>query len=480
MGPAWSAHAMQDVELAEDGADARPGARYGPAGDDSGPPATIGLWPVLRRWWPVAVVVALAVVAASVAIDRRDAARSDRIAAVAGMIRPLGTAPSVLWRVSGSADDDVLAAGGALVVVGPRQDVWRATSLDPVTGAVRWSSALAPVGLAGTEGGGVQCPHTDADVGAVLICVVSNPRPLYTDGNRAPGRTRTVTHQVIALGAADGAVRGQWTFTGTPITLGRIGDDVVVATTDADRFVEIARRRAVTGDVVWQHRSGEAESTAGAARVEVGPRLVLLTGATSAVLDAVTGTTVFSEPSLGYVLTAAVGNRFVTWSTAHAGMLHDATGAPDFGVPGFPAEQVANDGSAPDVLVIDQGPSIVGDDATTGRQLWSIETALNPVLTVDHELVLAGGPRVGVLDLRAGAVAWSREAGESLVGRPLSDGALVVAMATTVDGPPQLEAFGLRDGVPYWSLALPDDALSMSAVGGHLILHTVAGVVALG
>lgn len=177
---------------------------------------------------------------------------------------------------------------------------------------------------------------------------------------------------------------------GTAIAVARAGDDVVVAATDTDLFVEIARSGALTGGVVWQHRSGEAETTAGAARVEVGPRLVLLTGATSAVLDTATGTVVFAEPPLSHVLTTAVGDRFVTWSTAHAGMLHDATGAPELAVPGFPAEHRANDGLA------------------------------------------------------------------------------------------QLETFGLRDGVPYWSLALPADMQSMSAQGGHLLVHTADGLVALG
>jgi outer membrane protein assembly factor BamB len=471
---------MLDVELAEDGAGGPVAARPGLAADGSEGPSTIGLWAALRRWWPVAVIVALAVAAASLAIDRRDAARSDRIAAVAGLIRPLSTAPSVLWRASGSAEDDVLAAGGALVVVGPRQDEWRATSLEPATGAARWSMDFAPVALAGTEGGGAQCPHTGADVGAVLVCVVSNPRPAYTDSNGTSRGTHTVTYQVVAVGAADGAVLGQWTFTGTPIALARAGDDIVIATTDDDLFVEITRRRAVTGEVVWQHRSGEAQTTAGVARVEVRPRLVLLRSATSTVLDAATGTVLFSEPSLNYVLTAAAGDQFVTWSVAHSGMLHDATGAPEFPVPGFPVDQLANDGSATDVVVIDEGRSIIGDEAATGRQLWSAETALDPVLTVDRQLVLAGGSRVGVLDMRTGAVVWSRDVGESLVGRPLSDGALVVAMATTVDGSAQLEAFGLRDGVPYWSLALPDVARSMSAQGGHLLVHTANGLVALG
>jgi outer membrane protein assembly factor BamB len=480
MGPSWATRAMQDVELAEDGADARPAARSEPVEDGSAEPSTIGLWPVLRRWWPVVAIIALVVAAASVAIDRRDAARSDRIASVAGMIRPLGTAPSVLWRASGGSSDDVLAAGGALVVVGQRQDVWRAISLDPATGAVRWSRVLAAVALAGTEGGRAQCPHTGADVGAVVVCVVTDPTPVYTDDSATPPGTLTVTNRVVALAAADGGMLGQWTFTGTADAVARAGDDVVVATTGADRFVEIARRDARTGQVVWQHRSGEAEITAGTARVEVGPQLVLLTGATSAVLDVATGTAVYSEPSLSYVLTAAVGDRFVTWSTSHGGMLHDAAGAPVFAVPGFPAAQLANDGSAPDILVIDQGRSIVGDDARTGQQRWSADTGLDPVLTVDRRLVLAGGLRVGALDLRTGAVVWSREVGESLVGRPLTDGALVVAMATTVDGSAQLEAYGLRDGVPYWSLALPDDVQSISAQSGHLLVHATDGLVALG
>ncbi len=471
---------MQDVQLAEDGAGGPAAAHTGPAADGSERPSTIGLWAALRRWWPVAVVVALAVAATSVAMDRRDAARSDRIAAVAGLIRPLSTAPSVLWRASGSAEDDVLAAAGALVVVGPRQGEWRATSLKPATGAARWSMDFAPVALAGTEGGGVQCPHTGADVGAVLVCVVSNPRPAYTDGDGTLRGTHPVTHQVVAVRAADGAVLGQWTFAGAPIALARAGDDIVIATTGADLFVEITRRSAVTGEVVWQHRSGEAQTTAGVARVEVRPRLVLLRSATSTVLDAATGTVLFSEPSLNYVLTAAVGDQFVTWSVAHSGMLHDAAGAPEFAVPGFPADQLANDGSATDVLVIDEGRSIAGDEAATGRQQWSAETALDPVLTVDRQLVLARGSRVGALDMHTGAVVWSRDVGGSLVGRPLSDGALVVAMATTVDGSAQLEAFGLRDGVPYWSLELPDAARSMSAQGGHLLVGTANGLVALG
>jgi len=471
---------MQDVELAEDGTDALIATRSGPAVDVPEGPSTLGLWPALRRWWLVPVVVALAVAATTVTMERQDAARSDRIAAVAGMIRPLSTEPSVLWRASGTTSDDVLAAGGALVVVGPREDVWRASSVDPATGATRWSRVLAPVALAATEGGEVRCPHTGADVGRVLVCVVASLRPVYADGNGDPQGARTVTHRVVALGADDGAVLGQWTVTGTLIAFERADADVVVATMDADQFVEIARREAVSGDVVWHHRSADAEVTAGAARVEVGPRLVLLTGATSAVLDAGAGTVLFSQTSLSYVLSAPVGDRFVTWSLAHSGMLHDATGAPLYAVPGFPAEQLANDGSDPDQMVFDQGRSIVGKDVATGRQLWSAVTGLDPVLTVDRQLVLAGGQRVGVLDLRTGAVVWNREVGEGLVGRPLSDGALVVALATTLDGSAQLEGFGLRDGVPYWSLPLPDAVLGISAQGGHLLVRTTEGLVALG
>ncbi|MGV8977405.1 MAG: PQQ-binding-like beta-propeller repeat protein [Cellulomonas sp.] len=480
MGLARSTRRMQDVELAEDGADAPFWWRPGLAADGSEGPRAIGLWAALRAWWPLAVIVVLAVATASVAIDRRDTARADRIAAVAGLIRPLSTAPSVLWRASETPGDDVLAAAGALVVVGARQDGWRATSLVPATGAARWSRVLAPVALSGTEGGGVQCPHTGADVGTVLVCVVTDLKALYTDGDGASRGTRTVTHQVVAIGAADGAVLGQWTFTGTSIQLARAGDDIVIATTDADLFVDIARRKAITGEVVWQHRSGAGEGVAGAARVEVRSHLVLLTGATSTVLEADTGTVVYSEPSLSYVLMAAVGDQFVTWSIAHAGMLHDATGVPEFAVPGFPADQLANDGSAADVLVIDQGRSIVGDEAATGRQLWSAETGLDPVLTVDRRLVLAGGSRLGVLDLGTGAVVWNRDVGGSLVGRPLSDGALVVAMTTTGELSTQLDAFDASDGVPYWSLALPDVVRSMSAQGGHLLVHTSTGLVALG
>lgn len=481
MAPSWVAPTMRDVELVDDDGAAVPPDVPPRRGDCDTPDrsGSFGWWTVLRRWWPIPVILALVIAAASVVTDRRDQARSDRLAAVPGMVRPLGTVPAVLWRAPTGPDDDVLAAGGAIVVVGHDQHAWRATSLDARTGAERWSVVLAAADPGGTQGGQVRCPHTGADVGDVLVCVVTEPVSVHQDTSAA-GATSGRNH-VLALATSDGHPLGRWDFPDEVVTVARAGLDVVVATTTRDLFVDIARRDAVTGVVAWHHRSGESlSSTLQSARVEVSPQLVLLTGATSTVLEAADGTVVFSESTLDYVLIEAVGARFVTWTTPERGVMHDATGAREFALPVFPVPELTDDGSAPDVLVLDEGRVLTGRDPATGRQLWSTATGLNPVLTVERCMVVSGGGQTGVLDLGTGKLDWSREVGNPVPWQPLSDGSLVLVSVLADDGSAQLAAYGLRDGVPYWTVDLPDGVQNVSAQGGHLLVRTARAVIALG
>jgi outer membrane protein assembly factor BamB len=337
---------------------------------------------------------------------------------------------------------------------------------------------LAAADRGGMQGGQARCLHSGADVGDVLVCVVTEPVSIYQDS--APATVRaTARNRVVAVSAADGRHLGEWALPGTVLTVALLGHDVLVATIGSDLFVDIARRDAVSGRVGWQYRSGEAQIASGtAARVEVTPQLVLLTNATSTVLDATDGAVVYSRPTLDYVLTEAVDRRFVTWTTARRGTMRGSTGAPEFELSVFPIQELTNDGSAQDVLVLYEGRLLAGRDPATGRQLWVTATGLNPVLTVDRSLVLAGGGQIGVLDLSSGKLEWSWQVGPQLAGLPLSDGSLVLAPAA--DGSGRLAAYGLRDGVPYWQVALPADLTGVSAQGGHLLVRTVHEVIALG
>jgi outer membrane protein assembly factor BamB len=474
---------MQDVELLEeDGAGVPPGAP--PArgeGDGLGRSRAFGLCGAFRRWWPIPLLLALVIAAATVVTDRQGQARSERLAAVPGMVRPLGTIPAVLWRASAAPEDDILSAGGAIVVVGPGRDAWRATSLDAGTGRERWSVVLAPTSPGGTQGGQVRCPHTGADVGDLLVCVATEPTSVHQDPVAATTSATSGRNHVMVYATSDGHQLGQWAFPDDIVTVARAGNDVVVATTTDDLFVDVARRDAVTGTVAWRYRSSESlVSTLQSARVDVSPQLVLMTGATSTVLRAADGAVVLSQPALDFVLIEAVDARFVTWTTPQRGIMHDATGATEFAVPVFPVPELTDDGSARDVMVLDEGRTLTGRDPATGRQLWAATTSLNPVLTVDRRLVLSGGGQVGVLDLGTGELDWSREVGSQLPWQPLSDGALVLVSVLADDGSAHLAAYGLRDGVPYWAVDLPAGVKNVSAQGGHLLVRTSEMVTALG
>src|SRR6478609_400770 len=127
---------MQRVEI-EDTSVTAPPSRH----PDDEPPADLpaGHHPLLR-WWPLAVVVVLAVIAATMLVSARDRAFVARIEAVPGLVRPLDAAPTPLWDVEGrTAHSAVLAADGALVVLAVGDEEWTVTAHDPASGDVLWS-----------------------------------------------------------------------------------------------------------------------------------------------------------------------------------------------------------------------------------------------------------------------------------------------------------------------------------------------------
>ena len=104
---------------------------------------------MLRRWWPVAVLVVVGLVASALVASARDRAFVARIAAVPGLVRPLDSAPVPLWEAAGSPlPGTVLAADGALVVLAPISPQRSGPDLDtratPVVRQVALSYGLAP------------------------------------------------------------------------------------------------------------------------------------------------------------------------------------------------------------------------------------------------------------------------------------------------------------------------------------------------
>lgn len=449
---------------------------------------------VLSRWWPLPVALAVAVTAIGAVGAERDRERAERLATVPGVVRALDGPPEVLWTTPAAPGDQLLVARGLLVVVQPRSDAWHATAHDARTGDPRWSVDVAPAAGAAMEPGPVRCPEAGVDVGAVVVCLATEPDPLYADdpdGTVASGDVAAFSEvdvapretRVVALSARDGTTLGTWTLLGELVAAGRARDDVVVVTVDGDEHVVVARRDGATGKVRWGWRSPvpiRGTSVRALTSAEVTRGLVVVAGSATRVLDVADGSELTVAPDFSFLRVVPLRAGFGTWSPVQGGAVHDAAGAVTAAVPGLPAPLVLDDGSEPGLVVLDAGNAVVAHDAATGGLRWRTATALDPELVVDHRLVVAGTSRYGVVDARTGAEVWDEELGVPLPWPPLTDGALVLGPGLAPDGSTHLVGRGVPDGVRYWSVPVPPETRHVRSVAGHLVLTTTDEHRALG
>lgn len=474
---------MAAVELVEDDHSADGVARDpDPTGDspDHGEPArrssSGGAARAALRWWPAAVPVVIALAVGSALSAQNDRERAERLAAVPGLMRPLDGAPVELWRHAIGAGDTVLAAGGALAVVGAGDDTWRVASYDARTGSERWATTLMAGSQVAAEAQGPDCPSAGADVGRYVVCLVPMPPPVYADAADAPALAR-----VVALDSADGSVAGEWEVADEVSLIERRGDDVVLVTEDSDGYFRAALRDPLTGAAVWEYRSRQSISSdvyVSRPTAVVTAEHVLLGGYGTAVLDVQDGAELYWATNLAFVLARSDGERFGTWSTARGGALHGATGRRLRDMPSLPVRPAVDDGTADDIVLLDAGREISAAAAFSGEQLWTLGTDLDPTVIVDGQMLLAAPGRQVSLDAHSGAVAWDVETDLDLP--PVTDGALVLTAELRADGAPVLVARGLADGVQYWSAPLPPGTMRVSVEGGNLLAWTEHELVVLG
>jgi outer membrane protein assembly factor BamB len=464
---------MQLVEV-EDAPAPAPSVR---APDDlppvAGEPPAVGRTRPMRRWWPVALLVVLGVVATGLVAAARDRAFVQRVAAVPGMVRPLDEPPTALWQTrSSTLPGTVLAADGALVVLAEGETEWAVTAHDPQTGTERWRTAVAPVSRAGFEATAVTCPALRGDVGDLVVCLVQGPRVLYSDEASIQEPPRI---SVVPLSATDGTRLGEWDVRGAIVGVDRVGDDLVVGTLDEGRHLVVQRRDARTGALVWSTVTQEVMDEPAnmvTATMQVLPSVVVLAGGSTLILDVDDGSTLLVSGRYSAMQVASLGDRFATWAPVGGGHVHRADGAEQYRVDGLPAQLSADDGSEPDTIVVDAGPAVAGVDAGTGQELWRTESMLDPQVLVSHRLVVSGSSTYGVLDTADGTLVWDVDTGEVLPWNPLSDGTVVLGPGMSPEGRPELWARGLGDGVRYWSVSLPEGVRRVDAVAGHLVVRT--------
>lgn len=429
-----------------------------------------------RRRLAAAVAVLVALVAVEVA--GRAASVDARVEAVpAGMLAVMDAPPWERWRAPAGRGDDVLAATGVVAVAGVRDRRFQVVAHDVVTGVARWEQDLGEV--AGTRPL-TTCPHDDADVGDVLLCVVEPPPVPRQPGQAsaaapvpAPDRRRA---RVSALDAATGETLGTWTTSGRLVGAGRIADDLVLLRVDEDGHARVSRHDGVTGALRWTHRATDPmrlrTGIVSGAELRVTPAFVLVQGWTATVLDADDGTELAESPPASFAVGALGDGVFATWTGGEGVTVHDRRGQELFADRALLPSLASTDGTPPDVLVLDEGGTVVGRSLPDGAELWRLDSYRAPRAQAAGRVLLLGVDGVQVVDARTGQVAWESPYRTLMWWSPVTDGRLVLTPGRAAGGAHTVEARDLGDGRLVWSLPLGPTTRAVQAVGGHLLLRT--------
>ncbi|WP_454049222.1 hypothetical protein [Cellulomonas sp. Marseille-Q8402] len=461
---------MQDVELVDvaDVPSARPArsARVPPGSRPHGR---------RRRWSAVLAVLAL-LVGGAVAVGRAASPDAPVSAVTPGMLAPLDGPPWVRWRAPVDRGDDVLAATGVLVVSAIQDRRFGVTAFDEVTGEQLWQRDLGPV--AGTRPL-TGCPNDGRDVGGVVLCVVEPPvvsgEPWTRDPMPFPAPEERWA-RVFALAAGTGEIIGSWSRTGRLAAAERLGDDLVLMEVGGDGHARVGRYAGTDGARRWGYRSPGTlrlrEGIVSGSELRVNDSFVLVQGWSATVLDAVDGTELSRTPPSVFVVGALSRDVFGTWSSGEGGAVRDRHGELLFASRSLPPAVTASDGDPPDVLVMDEGGSLVGRSVPDGDELWRLDTYRAARLQSGGHLLLLGVDGYQVVDVRTGLTRWESPVRVLMWWAPLTDGQVVVGAGRATSGEPTIEGRRLADGALEWALPLEDGVRSVTAVGGHLVLRS--------
>ncbi|HEY0218116.1 MAG TPA: hypothetical protein VGC57_17120 [Cellulomonas sp.] len=454
----------------------------------------------------VLLVVAGLLAGGALVVDRLGRGGDVVPAAAPGMLAPIDQPPWVRWRAAVDRSDDVQVGGGTLVVTAVRQGRLIVTGRDVVSGEVRWTQDLGPVAgsrpLTGcrvddgsTRVDGAPAPPDEpvasGAAATVLLCAVQTPRapgggtadPGGPDRDPAVGAELSDV-RVTAIALDGGATLGSWRLHAAIVDLARVGDDLVVLTSGPDGSARVQRRAGSTGDVLWSYRSAEPlRFRVGAAQrpeLRVNAAFVLVQSWSVIVLGAPDGRELVASPHGWVVVGGVSGDLIGTWSAGQGGTVRDRGGDVVLRTRALFPSRMITDGSAPEVLVLDEGGTVAARALPDGVALWSRETFRSVRMVAGGQLVLLGMDGFSVVDARTGELAWELPGHELMWWLPLSDGSLVLAPGRDGSGAPVVQARRLADGEVAWALPLDPEVRSVDALGGHLVVRTWDELMVLG
>lgn len=415
---------------------------------------------LLRRWWPVPVVAALAAAAWQAAADGRAEDRAELLRGTPGVLAetvtapleaaPWGTSDALGLLMSGTRTEDDLVAGVLVPGTGTPASV---VALHPDTGDVAWQ---AEIGVLPDETGythAASCASGTPAPAANLWCtVIDGPA-----SDAGPVMTRLVEVDLDAR-----AVAGSRAL--PPHAEATVVRDTLVVATEQDGAVLLAGSDLVDGAERWRTEVPDAISPSFQSGWLVAPGdHVLVHGAAGTwAVDPDDGRVQAREDGL-YV---ARGDGLVGIPSS-GGMrvrLLGTDGAGTATVSGFPVHVSPDDGSAPSVQPVSatdgSGSVLRGVDTATGAVRWERGVESGPrsgYLLLDGVLYGSDLTTVWAVDAGTGAERWTTSAALAEGSELMTDGRHLLRAEREGDsGGLVLSAYALDTGRRAWTTPVPD------------------------
>lgn len=460
---------------------------------------------LLRRWWPVPLVLVLAVVGVQVVQDAREDAAVERRRQVKGVLpeidrdlqaRPIEDEPELWSQV-------VAMHVGGLTITVPPVDSGEARSVRAVRGDEQvWTTSLENGSDRGGAGGyaGTSCGLDRSETR--VVCVVDDlGQATGTEESGTQGEV--VASRLVVLDVPSGDVLDRRVLPTGSLTL--LDGDRTYTTSVADGVLTVSARDAVTGAAGWQTdlavEGVTARQDAAVTWPQVaGDHLLVSTGQQTWAFGLADGTLVASS-RLG-ITVGRSGTLIETGSGLRRA--EDGTLLTDQG--SFLVGPGVDDGSLPDLeLVVRSSGStaqtLSAVSAADGDTAWSADLDGwdgYSVIVLDGIVYAAGLTEVWAIDLATGTQVWTARREQGMDGTLLTDGRYLFtvessaeAMAVTAedgaqDGtevrPPvsdglgaRLVGFRLSDGARGWEAPLPDGVDAVSGYLGVLIGYSRQG-----
>lgn len=440
---------MQQVELLDGAADDEPAEAA---------PAPRPRW----RWWVggAAAVAVLALAGTQWVVDAREDAAVARLAAVPGVVPPLGDSLRVVRSVSQAEGEalwgsiDTGPATASLVVAPDGSQAF--TAIDKASGETAWSTPLLGPDAeraepaSSTWGGTCVAGAPTGEVSTFAACLVTDGFLRIDDEGQQHLEAATTT-QVTVIGTGDGHVLVAWPVEADS-QIAMLAGLLLVGHRDSDQ-IQVVAHDPLTGDERWRYREPLVEDPTADADAMTehfwtffaagdvlafgnGGALELLSPAGDKIrgdLRAGDGNGGFgTDPVTGGLVMTVYGSSGDPETTTL--LAADGDPARDRVLDGRLLVTPVDDGSLPGLVLTALG-QLHAWDRETGRERWTADVEPGySALVVRGRVYLSTATSLVALDGRTGKLVWETPASLGLGGFLATDGRQVLVPSTSSSG----------------------------------------------